>query len=189
VHPSFLAPEIGIIEKVVRPLLVFIFLLAAFRVFGKRELGSIAPFDLVIWLTVSNVLQNAMIGPDNSFTGGLIGATTMFVANYLFALASYRFPKLETFMQSSPTMLIQNGKIMRNNLEKELLTVEDLRHALRKNQVDLEEDLPYLKKVLLESDGVVTITRRVPSDRGFGKSSHKRNKPGSPDRGADSRVS
>ena len=173
-HPSFLFPEVAILEKVLRPLLVYLFLLIAFRIFGKRELGSIAPFDLVIWLTVSNVLQNAMIGPDNSFTGGLIGATTMFTANYLFALASYRYPRLETLMQSSPTVLVQNGNIVSANLRRELLTIEDLRHALRKNQVDLDEELPYLKRVLLESDGAVTITRRLPKERGFSKFSRKR---------------
>jgi uncharacterized membrane protein YcaP (DUF421 family) len=170
VHPTFWMPEISILEKIIRPLLVFLFLLVAFRIFGKRELGSIGPFDLVIWLTVSNVLQNAMIGPDNSFTGGLIGATTMFAANYSLAALSYRFPSFERLIVSSPAILVENGKVLTQNLQRELLTVEDLRHALRKNQVDLDEELPYLRKVLLESDGAITITRRLPRERGLGKS-------------------
>jgi uncharacterized membrane protein YcaP (DUF421 family) len=94
-RPDFYIPEISILEKIVRPLGVYVFLLLAFRVFGKRELGSIGPFDLVVWLTISNVLQNAMIGPDNSWTGGIIGAMTMFVANWLLARLSYRFPSFE----------------------------------------------------------------------------------------------
>ena len=165
--PTFFIPEISILEKIIRPLFVFIFLLVAFRVFGKRELGSISPFDLVVWLTISNVLQNAMIGPDNSLTGGLIGATTMFAANYSFASLAYKFPSFERLMQSAPTILIENGKILEPNLKRELLTVEDLRHVLRKNQVDLDEELPNLRKVLLESDGAVTIVRRLHGARGM----------------------
>ncbi len=172
-HTTFFIPEISILEKIVRPLLVFLFLLGAFRIFGKRELGSIGPFDLVIWLTISNVLQNAMIGPDNSLTGGIIGATTMFAANYSFAALSYRFPSFERLIQSSPSILVENGKVLTENLKRELLTVDDLRHALRKNQVDLDEELPNLRKVLLESDGAITITRRLHGDRGLKRRSAK----------------
>jgi len=173
-RPDFLIPEISVLEKIVRPLVVYIFLLAAFRFFGKRELGSISPFDLVIWLTISNVLQNAMIGPDNSLTGGLIGATTMFAANWLFARLYFRFPRLEHLVQAAPTVLIENGKILEENLKQEQLTIDDLSHALRKNQVDLDEDLPYLRRVLLESDGAVTIVRRLPEERGFGRKRHRK---------------
>jgi uncharacterized membrane protein YcaP (DUF421 family) len=170
---DLLIPEIAVLEKIIRPLAVYIFLLVAFRLFGKRELGSISPFDLVIWLTISNVLQNAMIGADNSLTGGMIGATTMFAANWLFARLYFRFPRFEHLVQAAPTVLIENGRILEENLEKELLTVDDLGHALRKNQVDLETDLPYLRRVLLESDGAITIVRRLPEARGFGKRKHR----------------
>ncbi len=167
--PNFLIPEIPILEKIVRPLCVYIFLLVAFRLSGKRELGSIGPFDLVIWLTISNVLQNAMIGADNSLTGGLIGATTMFGANWCFARLSYSFPTFERLVEAKPTVLVENGRILKQNLAKELLTVEDLSHALRKNQIDLDQDLPHLRKVLLESDGAITIVRRLYGDRSFEK--------------------
>lgn len=170
-YPNFLIPEISILEKIVRPLCVYVFLMVAFRLSGKRELGSIGPFDLVIWLTISNVLQNAMIGADNSLTGGLIGATTMFGANWCFARLSYSFPTFERLVEAKPTVLVENGKILEKNLAKELLTVEDLSHALRKNQIDLDQDLPYLRKVLLESDGAITIVRRLYGDRGFEKES------------------
>lgn len=156
---SFLIPEIPILEKIIRPIIVYVFLLLAFRIVGKRELGSMTPFDLIVLLTISNVLQNAMIGPDNSLTGGLIGATAMFATNSLFATLSFRFPQFERLIQGNPTILIQDGKILRKNLERELLTDEDLRHALRKNQVDPDVDLSDLKRVELESDGSITITR------------------------------
>jgi len=172
--PALFIPEISVLEKIIRPLAVFFFLVLAFRVFGKRELGSIGPFDLVIWLTISNILQNAMIGPDNSLSGGLIGATTMFGANWLLARVSFYFPTFEQLVQGVPTVLIDNGAIIEKNLQKELLTIDDLRHALRKNQVDLDEELPFLRRVMFESDGAITITRRLPEERGFGKRHGKR---------------
>jgi uncharacterized membrane protein YcaP (DUF421 family) len=74
-------------------------------------------------------------------------------------------------VEAKPTILIENGKILKNNLAKELLTVDDLRHALRKNQVDLNQDLQYLRKVLFESDGAITIVRRLSGDRGMERES------------------
>jgi uncharacterized membrane protein YcaP (DUF421 family) len=173
-RPDFYVPEISILEKIVRPLGVYLFLLVAFRVFGKRELGQIGPFDLVVWLTISNVLQNAMIGPDNSWTGGIIGAMTLFIANWFLARISYRFPTFEHILQGQATTLIENGKIIGENLQKELLTLDDLRHALHKNQVDLDEELPNLRKVTFEPDGAITIVRRLPKEKGFEKPSRKR---------------
>ncbi len=73
-------------------------------------------------------------------------------------------------MQSSPTILVENGKVLMQNLQRELLTVDDLRHALRKNQVDLDEDPPYMRRVVLESDGAITIIRRLPRERGVERS-------------------
>src|SRR5208337_665347 len=141
---SMFIPEVQILEKIVRPLIVYFFLLIAFRLAGKRELGQMTPFDLIVWITISNVLQNAMIGPDNSLTGGLIGATTMFVANWFLAEVFFRYPRFERLIQPAATILIENGRILEANLKKELLTIEDLRHALRKSQVELDEELANL---------------------------------------------
>ena len=85
-------PEIQILEKIVRPLVVYFFLLVAFRLVGKRELGQMTPFDLIVLLTISNVLQNAMIGPDNSLSGGLIGGLALFCANGLIGRLTLHFP-------------------------------------------------------------------------------------------------
>src|SRR5208337_4849887 len=84
-----------------------------------------------------------------------------------FASLVYRFPSFERLIQSAPTILVENGKILEANLKRELLTVEDLRHVLRKNQVDLDEELPFLRKVLLEADGAITIVRRLHGARGL----------------------
>ena len=93
----------------------------------------------------------------------------MFGANWCLARLSYSFPTFEKLIQAEPTVLVENGRILQQNLAKELLTEEDLRHALRKNQVDLDEELPYLRKVLFESEGSMTIVRRLHGEREFQK--------------------
>jgi uncharacterized membrane protein YcaP (DUF421 family) len=174
-RPDLLIPEISILEKIIRPLVVYVFLLIAFRFFGKRELSSINPFDLIILLTISNVLQNAMIGADNSLTGGLIGGATLFAANALFDRLVFYFPSIGRLAQSRSTVLVENGRILQENLDKEFLSIEDLRHALRKNQVDLDEELPNIRKVLFEPDGAITIVRNIPEFMGLpGRGSRKR---------------
>ncbi len=164
-YPGFLIPEVSIIEKIVRPLVVYVFLVVAFRVVGKRELGSMSPFDLIILLTISNVVQNAMIGADNSLTGGLIGAATLLTANEVVARLSFRSRQFELLVEGEPTVLIENGQIIEKNLAKEALTLDDLRLALRKNQVDPDTELPTIRRAELESDGSITITRRQPADK------------------------
>ncbi len=158
--PEFLLPHIPVLEKVVRALLIYLFLLVAFRIFGKRQLGQLTPFDLVVLLIISNIVQNAMIGDDTSLGGGLIGATTILVANFALAYLTFHFPRIDRLVQGEPTMLIQNGKILYDNLKKELVTEDDLRRALRRNEIELETDLPSLKRVDLDEDGQITIIRK-----------------------------
>lgn len=164
--PQFLIPEIPILESIIRPIIVYLFLLIAIRLFGKRELGSMTPFDLIVLLTISNVLQNAMIGPDNSLTGGLIGGTTIFVANAILARLTYRFPSIAWLAQGHPTVLIENGIILQQNLAHELVSLEDLREGLSKNQVDMDTELATVRRAELEPDGSVTVTRNLGAARG-----------------------
>ena len=157
---SFFIPEISIIEKIVRPLIIYFFLLIAFRLAGKRELGQMTPFDLIVLLTISNVLQNAMIGPDNSLTGGLIGGLALFCANGLVARLTVRFPGVARLFEGEPTVLIENGRILRKNLKREVMTQAELERAIRKHDLDPATDLPLIKRALLEQDGTVTIIRQ-----------------------------
>ncbi len=161
---GLLTPDISILEKIVRPLVVYLFLLIAFRVTGKRELGQMTPFDLIVLLTISNVLQNAMIGADNSLTGGLIGALTLLVANGILARLAFRFPALERLMEGEPTPLIENGQVLKDNLRREIITWSELARAIRKHDLDPQTDLPLIRHALLEEDGTVTIIHRAPSD-------------------------
>lgn len=150
-------PEVQILEKVLRPLVVYFFLLVAFRLAGKRELGQITPFDLIILLTISNVLQNAMIGPDNSLTGGIIGGLTLFVANGLVGRLTLYSPRIAMLLEGKPTPLIENGRILGRNLRREVMTRSELDRAIRKHGLEPEADLPRIKRALLEQDGTVTI--------------------------------
>ncbi len=153
---QILIPDVSIVEKIVRPMIVYAFLLIAFRVAGKRELGQLTPFDLIVLLTISNVLQNAMIGPDNSLGGGLIGALTVFVLNGVISRLAFRFPRLAQWIDGSPTTLIDNGQILQENLRREVMTLEELHRSLRHHELGWE-DVARIQRALLELDGTLTI--------------------------------
>src|SRR5712664_5032241 len=102
---------IPILEKVIRPILVYVFLVVVLRVFGKRELAQLNPFDLVVLLSLSNTVQNAIIGNDNSLTGGLIGAFSLVFTNYLVVRFLFKHRRIDQILEGSPTVLIENGKL------------------------------------------------------------------------------
>jgi uncharacterized membrane protein YcaP (DUF421 family) len=162
---SMFTPEVQILEKIVRPLIVYFFLLIAFRLAGKRELGQMTPFDLIVLLTISNVLQNAMIGPDNSLTGGLIGGLTLFCANGLIGRLTVHFPRIARLLEGKPTPLIEDGKVLAENLKHEVMTPAELERAIRKHELDPETDLGLIKRALLEQDGTVTILHKMEPDQ------------------------
>src|SRR5438046_5144587 len=117
---------IPVAEKVIRPILVYIFLVLLLRVFGKRDLAQLNPFDLVVLLSLSNTVQNAIIGDDNSVTGGLIGAATLLGVNYLVVRFLFRHKRLDQIIEGRPTTLIEQGRLRKRALAKELLTESEL---------------------------------------------------------------
>jgi uncharacterized membrane protein YcaP (DUF421 family) len=127
-HDLF-APQVPLGEKVVRSLLVFAFLVVALRLGGKRELGQINVLDLAVLLLVSNTLQNAMIGPDNSLIGGVVGAATLFAANYLFARLVFRSRRASRILEGTPAILLEHGQVHQRALRSEAITEEELRAA------------------------------------------------------------
>ena len=147
-------PDIPVAEKILRAAVVYFFIILAFRMTGKRQVGQLSPFDLTVLLIVSNVVQNAMIGSDNSLGGGLIGAATIFILNYLFVELAYRFKKIRNITESSPTVLIHNGRVLQKNLNKERVTMDELRSALRKNGV-LEP--AHVRYAILEENGQISV--------------------------------
>jgi uncharacterized membrane protein YcaP (DUF421 family) len=113
-------------EKILRPAIVYAFLVILLRVFGKRELAQLNPFDLVVLLSVSNTVQNAIIGDDNSVTGGLIGAFTLFAVNYLVVRFLFRHRRLDEILEGTPTKLVADGCLCHGGLAKELLSESEL---------------------------------------------------------------
>ena len=147
-------------EKVVRPVLVYAFLVVGLRLAGKRELAQLNPFDLVVLLTLSNTVQNAIIGDDNSVTGGLVGAAALLLVNYVVVRFLYRHETLDRFVEGEPDALIENGNIRMDRLERELITVAELESAAHKQGFD---SLADIKRAVLEPGGSITFVARVPA--------------------------
>jgi uncharacterized membrane protein YcaP (DUF421 family) len=142
--------HLGIDEKIIRSLVVFIFLAAALRLGGKRELGQINVLDLAVLLLASNALQNALIGDDNSVTGGVIGASTLFVANYFFVRLTYRNAKARRILEGTPSVLLRNGEADAEALRKEAITETELVDiALQHGFSDLHE----VGLIVIETNG------------------------------------
>ena len=121
-----------ILEKLLRPIIVYLVLVILLRVFGKRELAQLNPFDLVVLLSLSNTVQNAIIGDDNSVSGGLIGAVGLLGINWLVARALFKAPRLTRLIQGGSTVLVSNGKIDAKAMQGESLTHEELMEAIHK---------------------------------------------------------
>src|SRR5437870_7017320 len=130
-HDLFI-PGISILEKIIRPILVYAFLIVGLRLAGKRELAQLNPFDLIVLLTLSNTVQNAIIGDDNSVTGGLLGAATLLGVNALVVRFLYRHEELERLVEGEADVLIENGKLRFDRLKAELITLPELESAAHK---------------------------------------------------------
>lgn len=155
------ALTVPILEKIVRPILVYAFLVLLLRVFGKRELAQLNPFDLVVLLSLSNTVQNAIIGNDNSLTGGLIGAFSLVCTNYLVVRFLFKHRRIDQILEGSPTVLIENGKIRRKELAKELLTESELLTVChRQGFADFDE----VHTAVLEPGGTFFLKGKFPSE-------------------------
>src|SRR5206468_9780250 len=117
---------VPVAEKILRPVAVYIFLVIALRVFGKRELAQLNPFDLVVLLSLSNTVQNAIIGNDNSLSGGMIGALALLIINYCVVRFLFKHRRLDEILEGNPTTLIDHGCIDQKALAKEMLTTSEL---------------------------------------------------------------
>src|SRR5512142_436855 len=109
-------------EKILRPIAVYVFLIIGLRLAGKRELAQLNAFDLVVLLTISNTVQNAIIGDDNSVTGGIIGAATLLIVNHVVVRYLYGHEHLDELIEGAPELLIENGVVNHDRLRKELIT-------------------------------------------------------------------
>jgi uncharacterized membrane protein YcaP (DUF421 family) len=153
-------PGVPLVEKIVRPLIVYFALLLLIRIFGKRELAQLNPFDLIVLLTISNTVQNAIIGNDNSVAGGLIGAVTLLIVNSVIVRFMYHHEKLERLVEGDATVLIENGRILKDRLDKELITLAELEAAAHRQGF---ESLDEVQRAILEAGGTLAFFGRKPN--------------------------
>jgi uncharacterized membrane protein YcaP (DUF421 family) len=158
-HDMFHIP-LPIAEKIIRPVIVYLCLIIFLRLFGKRELAQLNPFDLVVLLSLSNTVQNAIIGDDNSVSGGIIGAFALLAVNWVLMKLLYRAPKLNAALQGEPSTLIRNGVIDQAELKKQTMTHEDLVTVLNKNSFN---DPAEVELCVLEPGGTFYVKGITPS--------------------------
>jgi uncharacterized membrane protein YcaP (DUF421 family) len=154
-------PDIPLAEKVVRTLAVYAFLLVGLRLAGKRELGQLNPFDLVVLLLLSNTLQNAIIGKDDSVLGGLVGATVLLVVNWLAVSYLYGHPALDQFLTGRTDVLVRNGRVIEKHLRSERITRPQLEAAARRQGL---ESLKDVHECRLEVGGALTFIEKKPNE-------------------------
>jgi len=146
-------------ERAIRAIAVYLFLLVAIKLFGRRELGQLTAFDIIVLLTLSNMLQNAMIGNDNSLTGGLIGAGVLLSANLLLAYVVFRRPLVQRLVEGEARILIRDGQVLPDSLRKELLTEQDLLSAVRRSGLERFADVHL---AVSEPNGMISV---IPMER------------------------
>jgi uncharacterized membrane protein YcaP (DUF421 family) len=148
-----------VVEKMLRPVAVYVFLVVSLRVFGKRELAQLNPFDLVVLLSLSNTVQNAIIGNDNSLTGGVIGAFTLMAMNYMVVRFLFKHRRLDQLFEGKPSLLVEDGCIRKEALAKELLSKGELMTALHRQGFDSVTDV---QRCVLEPGGTFYVQRKTP---------------------------
>ena len=158
-HNMF-ALDVGVLEKILRAVIVYVFLIVGLRLAGKRELAQLNPFDLVVLLTLSNTVQNAIIGNDNSVTGGLIGSATLLLINYMVIRFLFTHERLDHVVEGEPDVLIDHGQVREDHLKKELLTRQELEIAAHRQGFD---DLKEIETAAIEPGGGIFIKGKKPT--------------------------
>ncbi len=149
-----------VLEKILRPMIVYLCLVGFLRLFGKRELAQLNPFDLVVLLSLSNTVQNAMIGDDNSVSGGVIGAFSLLAINWLLTLVLFKAPKLDKVVEGTETVLIRRGKVDWEAMKKEALTELELKSVIHKQGLN---DFSEVEMCVLEPNGTFYVEAIQPS--------------------------
>jgi uncharacterized membrane protein YcaP (DUF421 family) len=153
-------PGISLADKAFRTAVVYFFLLIGLRLAGKRELSQLNPLDLVVLLLLSNTVQNAIIGNDNSLFGGLFGAALLLLFNWVLVRTLYKYGKLDA-LEGRPDVLIRRGRLMRHHLERELITLAELEAAGRRQGI---ASLAEVEECRLETGGALTFVQRHPTE-------------------------
>jgi uncharacterized membrane protein YcaP (DUF421 family) len=152
--------QLPLLEKILRPVIVYLVLIVLLRIFGKRELAQLNPFDLVVLLSLSNTVQNAIIGDDNSVSGGLIGAAALLTINWIVVRLLYGSPKMNQALGGTERVLVLNGVVDEHALKREVLTEEELLAVVHRQGF---ENLSEIARCVLEPNGTFYIEGRRPS--------------------------
>jgi uncharacterized membrane protein YcaP (DUF421 family) len=158
VHDMFVL-GLPVAEKILRPILVYAFLIVGLRLAGKRELAQLNPFDLVVLLTLSNTVQNAIIGDDNSVTGGVIGAATLLLLNHGVVRYLYGHDRIERLVEGDSDVLIDDGVVNLARLKKELITLAEFESAAHKQGF---RSLDEVERAILEPGGTICFIGKKP---------------------------
>jgi uncharacterized membrane protein YcaP (DUF421 family) len=152
--------QLPILEKLLRPVIIYVTLVLLVRLFGKRELAQLNPFDLIVLLSLSNTVQNAIIGDDNSVTGGVIGAIGLLGINWLVVRFLYSSPRVKRMFEGHSTVLVRDGKVDRQAVQRERLTREELIEVIHRQGF---EHLHEVNRVELEPNGTFYIEALEPA--------------------------
>jgi uncharacterized membrane protein YcaP (DUF421 family) len=139
---------------IISTMAVYLFIVIAIRLFGKKELAQLSVVDLVFILLISNAVQNAMVGPDSTLSGGLVAASTLFVLNYIFKSLQYRYPRFSKVIQGDATMLIYKGKMIESHMKMAKITQEELMEAVREHGVETVKEVDL---AIMEVDGSISV--------------------------------
>ncbi len=151
-----------------RSVAVYIFILVAIRLSGKKELSQLTTADIVLILLISNAVQNAMVGPDTSLLGGLCAAAVLFLLNLFFKRLLFKYPGFRTLVNQKPEVLIHNGKLEFATLSRLQITDDELKEAMREHGIDLYKEVKW---AILEMDGNISI---ISGEAHLKQSSYKR---------------
>jgi uncharacterized membrane protein YcaP (DUF421 family) len=151
--------HVPLLEKILRPILVYLCLVLFLRLFGKRELAQLNPFDLIVLLCLSNTVQNSIIGDDNSVSGGIVGVFSLLVVNYVLTRILFRLPWLNQALEGRETVLIRHGQVDQNALKQEALSDLELKTVLHKQGL---ADYSEVERCVLEPSGNFYVEQMDP---------------------------
>ncbi len=151
---NLFSPGTPILAIVARTFIIYFVVLIGFRLTGKREVGQFTPFDLVLILLIANAVQNAMVGPDTSLTGGIVAAVTLLTVNFIVSVVADRNRFVRELTVGEPTILVHNGQVIEHHMRREHITIDELGAAMREHGIDSLSDVQI---AVLEVDGTISI--------------------------------
>ena len=163
----------SILDIALRSGTVFVVILLGMRLLGKRHVAQLSIIDLVLILLISNAVQNAMVGDNNSLLGGIVAAGTLLILSYVFSFLLYKSQKAENFFEGTPTLLIHNGHVLQEHLKKEKITEDELERVIREHGV---ESISTVKTAIMEADGTISVIPKGEREHRIEAFKHRRTK-------------